>query len=269
MGQPNLSLQHLSNPKRQTNSDLINRVCLFRKEDGNLRYLIVSLILIVSLTGCSAAPKESDSQSKVTEDTTQSSAESNVNHNDSETMDSKKSNVKNSEEEPKEKIGLKKYRPEVGVEKNFYEGDYLVFTEKTIAENEEFIQRVIYIGDTPTVQVIKWTADEITIVFESTDIEDPTLNILNDFENSTNAESETLIGENSVWKVLDTKAKVEVPYGTYNDVYVISKTTNEVEGADTIYTYYLAPGMGLIKESFEVTGDQGYSAESVLKDVKK
>jgi hypothetical protein len=71
------------------------------------------------------------------------------------------------------------------------------------------------------------------------------------------------------WKVINQNESVQTPYQTFTNVYVIQKITNEVEGAETIYTNYIAPGIGLIKETFEVTGDQGYSAESMLQKIEE
>jgi hypothetical protein len=56
--------------------------------------------------------------------------------------------------------------------------------------------------------------------------------------------------------------------GTYEKVYLLEKITDEVQGADTIYTRYYAPGIGLVKETLEVTGENGYTGQMELASVE-
>jgi hypothetical protein len=238
-----------------------------------MRNLFLYLFLIISLIGCSQEVEEVQGNGQKEDNQSEKIVESNDETEDTEVVEEQ------SEEEEVTAIpadSYKHYRPEVGVEKKFYENDLHVMTELVIAENEEYIQRVIYLGDAPTVQVLRWTDDEVSVVYEDSEIEDPTVNILDEFESlaktHTNEHSnvgDVLLGQSPTWKLTESSASIEVPFGKFEKVFVISKTTKEVEDADTIYTYYLAPGLGLIKESYEVTGEQGFYAEAVLKEVEK
>ena len=160
------------------------------------------------------------------------------------------------------------YRPKAGATKLFYDQVTLIFTEKIIAVNDQYVQRVIELGNAVTVQVLKWTEDEITIVYESFESANPTENILDTFTPSEKIQPIVNAKGNNDIKVLDTKASIEIPHGMYNQVLVVKKATHEVENAETFLTYYFAPGVGIIKESYELTGEQGYQTGSELQEIK-
>jgi len=140
----------------------------------------------------------------------------------------------------------------------------LIFTEKIIAENDQYVQRVLELGNAVTVQVLKWTDDEIAIVYESFESSDPTENILDSF--TASEEIQPIIRMNDDKDVLknNTIASVKVKNGVYNDVLSVLKETNEVADARSFITYYFGKGVGLIKEEYEVTGENGYKAVSEL-----
>jgi hypothetical protein len=238
-----------------------------------MKQILVGLLLLIGLIGCSNEQEESlqnidHGGNQVTKDSEEETT------NEVTTPESE-SKTEDENEESDDVMTLLDYRPEVGTIKKFFNQETLILTEHIIAENDEYLQRVIYLGDSPTVQVLRWTEEEVTIVHEDSDIEDPTLNILNDFESiehshteTNNNEGQTLIGEKADWTLIQSDAEVKTPVGTYKDVYIIQKVTQEIEGADTIYTYYFAPNIGLIKETFEVTGDQGYKEETILSKIE-
>jgi hypothetical protein len=173
------------------------------------------------------------------------------------------------DEEVVKDSGLKNYRPEIGIKKVFYSGEVALFTEEIVAADETHVQRVITLGSNKTVQILKWVENEITIVYENIELDDPYVDLISSYE--PNIEPEILIsldGGSADWELVQSDSVEETPYGKFEDVYIISRVTNEVEGEDTVYTHYFAPGMGLIKEVVEVTGDNGYKEESVIQIVE-
>ncbi|WP_230501302.1 hypothetical protein [Sutcliffiella rhizosphaerae] len=172
-------------------------------------------------------------------------------------------------EEEKEP-GLTIYRPEVGTIKKFTDGEEIVLTEEVIAIKDEYVQFSLTLGANQTIQIYKWTADELTLVYEEVAVEDSSINILDSF--STESKQEILLStiDNQVttWELVENGVELEVNYGKFENVYVIQKITDEVENADTIYTRYYAPGIGLIKEHVELTGEYGYSGETELATVE-
>jgi uncharacterized protein YxeA len=240
-----------------------------------MKQVLVGLLILIGLIGCSNEQAETvqntdeDGSKVVTNDKQEETTNEDTNQPNENKEEADKHNE--SKEENDNEITLLDYRPKVGTIKKFFNQDTLILTEHVIAENDQYLQRIIYLGDAPTVQVLRWTEEEITIVHEDSDVADPTKNILSDFKNvehshteTNNTEGQTLIGESADWKLLQSDGEAETPVGSFKNVYVIQKVTKEIEGADTIYTYYFAPKIGLIKETFEVTGKQGYKEESIL-----
>jgi hypothetical protein len=236
------------------------------KGEIKMKNLIFLLFFILFITVGCTNPKEEDDAVDNSIENPEGPAQSN---SDNDNVKKEKDNQEEvSQKEDYVDPGLKSYRPPVGSEKHFHDKHGLLFTEKIVAENDTYVQRVIYLGNSPTVQVLKWTKDEISIVYENRDLANPEKNLLEQVTEDKNPEVLLSINNTTaIWKVIDEHATVSVPYGEYKNVYILSKTTNEVEGEETIYTYYLAPKIGLIKEEFELTGEQGYKAESELKEV--
>lgn len=147
----------------------------------------------------------------------------------------------------------------------------LVFTEEIIAVNDEYVQTLLQLGDNKTTQVYRWTKDEITLVFEEHNMENPQEDILNQF--APIDQFETLLNNDTSkmisWKLLAADKKESVPAGNFNQVWVIQKTTDEVVDEETTYTRYYAPNHGLIKEEFQLSGENGYTAKSELEKIEK
>lgn len=197
--------------------------------------------------------EEEDSSTEIVEEEEESASEEKDEKED-----------KESPEEP----GLKLYQPSLGWEKKFTDGEDIVLTEKVIAINGEYVQLAIILGGNQSIQIYKWTPSELTLVYEEVSVDDASVNMLDSFTPSANPE--ILLSDSSVqWELLEKGVELDVEYGSFEDVYVIQKVTDEVEDADTIYTRYYAPGYGLVKETFEVTGEYGYSGETELAIVEK
>jgi hypothetical protein len=233
-----------------------------------VRVLLTLLLLTGSLAGCSLFNKEDKSNNdKKQVEIHKEKADQKQNE--------KTIQTENKTEQPVQPAadpdGLKKYRPKVGIKKVFVDQDnFESLTEEVVFENDDYVQSITTIGQSVSVIVYKWTDKEISIV-KTVQNPDPHKNYLDNLEADPDAEMMITKEDASgaKWKLISSNETVQTPYQTFTNVYVIQKTTNEVEGADTIYTHYLAPGVGLVKELFEVTGEQGYSAESVLKAVEE
>ncbi|MFP7297227.1 hypothetical protein [Neobacillus niacini] len=227
--------------------------------------LFIALILVAgSMSGCSLFNKESknNSEEKVVEQENQEKEEKKTEGNDPVV----------SEEEETVEAGLKGYRPKAGVKKIFIDHENVPsLTEEVAFENGDYVQSVVTIGQSASVVIYKWAENEISIVETIKNPDDPYKNYLESINEET--KQEVMISKSDSieanWKVISENETVKTPYQTFTNVYVIQKITNEVEGADTIYTNYIAPGVGLIKETFEVTGEQGYSAESLLQKIEE
>lgn len=223
-----------------------------------MRLLILSLFVLLLLVACSkeTETKEVDKKKDIeTEETQDIKKQTNSDQDIEETVTS-------------EPVGFEVYKPKVGMLKTFIvEGETQTYTEEYVHESGDFIQKVTRIGESATVQVYKWTELEIALVFEDRTPVDPSKNYISELNNPSTIETYSA-EDTSNWELTDTEKTVKVPSGEYTNVTVFKKVTNEVEGADTIYVNYFAPGIGLIKEEFELTGDQGYSASAVLQSLE-
>ncbi|WP_421381525.1 hypothetical protein ACOJQI_20345 [Bacillus salacetis] len=247
------------------------------------KWLFLAIVGVI-LAGCSNGNSDQVSNEPSTEETSndenetktqeentqQSSQEDTVSEKDEED-EAKEDGQAASETEDKKKsdpnAGLKKYRPEVGMKNIFTDGTAEIFSETAVAENDQFIQVVRDLNGNRTVSVYEWTADELVLVYQDTESEDPFAPIVENFGSN---EEEQIIGSNEeVWKLIEDSATVTTELGEFTNVKVVQKTTNEVEGAETIFTRYYAPEYGLVKEVFELTGEQGYSGEAVLAKSEK
>lgn len=230
---------------------------------------ILILVLTTFLAGCNAEQQPRVEEEAATSEKPETTNETEKEESTEPVQEEEENEVEEEkEDEEKKEITLVDYRPEVGTVKKFYDEQGLVYTETIVAENEQYLQRVLELGNAKTVQILMWTDEEIKVVFESNDQTMVEENILENF--TTQEDSEILYSVNGTdtLDVLDTNAKVEVPYGSFDKVYVVKKSTDEVAEADSFHTIYIAPGMGIIKEIYEVTGDQGYIVETVLKEVE-
>ncbi|QFT90674.1 hypothetical protein FIU87_18680 [Bacillus sp. THAF10] len=233
-------------------------------------------IILIFLTACllSFILGCSKTEQKEVSNTNENEMENTTGENDSavdnedpeekeeETNEETKASEEEKEEEPEQDPGLTVYRPEVGSIKKFSDGEDIVLTEEVIASNDQYVQLSLTLGGNQSIQIYEWTAERISLVYEEVSVADSKQNILDSF--TPKNDSEILLsvnGESSMWEVKESGAKLELSVGSYEEVYVLQKVTDEVQGEDTIYTRYYAPGVGLIKEEFEVTGEYGYTGE--------
>ncbi len=166
--------------------------------------------------------------------------------------------------EAEEKIDLTSYKPKTGVKKTFTSQDKLMFTEYIVDQNDKYIQRIITLGNMETNQVVKWTADQATIVYEESNSGEKE-SMLDDFE--AVEEVDTILAQPQKEAELEiTKVDgIEVPFGTFNDVIKVSKNQSKEEMRIT--TFY-APEVGLIKQVFELTGDHPDQEIAVLNSIE-
>lgn len=243
-------------------------------------FVFLTACMFSFILGCSKA-EEKETTTNNTEDTsedttkqTEVTGEKEVAEEESkEDEDTQESNDDSSEgsseessEQPAEQDpGLTVYRPEVGTIKQFTDGEDIVLTEEVIATNDQYVQLSLTLGGNQSIQVYEWTATEIALVYEEVTVEDSKQNILDSF--TPGGDREVLLslnGSKTQWEVKESALKLELSSGKYEGVYLLEKITDEVKGADTIYTRYYAPGIGLVKETLEVTGENGYKGEMEL-----
>ena len=227
-------------------------------------FILLSCSFLLFAIGCNKNVEETknDVEQEIEDETTEET--NSEKESDAEVKEEEEANPSN-DEEVSEPTGLELYKPAVGMKKMFTDGEEEILQELVIAESEEFIQFAYVIGGHAGTQVFKWTADEISLYYDEV-ISDYDKSVLDSFQPSNKLETifslDAAIKAN--WEVIEENAVVEVPYGKFEQVYIVQKTTDEVEGAETIYTRYYAPGYGLIKETFEVTGEYGYKGETLL-----
>jgi hypothetical protein len=232
--------------------------------------LVIFSLVLIFLAGCAKDDvNEKDTAKK--EDSPIVNEESGNKETEDKEDSVQEENVEESEDQEKELdqfmgINLKEYRPNVGAKKTFTENGYPVFTEEVIAANDQFVQMLVQLGGNQTTQIYKWTGSEITLVFEERSLEDPKKSLLDGFEQMANPER--LIGDSALWEMVENSSLEKTPYGELKDVIVVRKVTDEVVNEKTTYTRFFAPGLGLVKETYSLTGENGYSAESVLGEVK-
>ena len=159
---------------------------------------------------------------------------------------------------------LKHYRPQVGTIRTYTNAGEEIYTHEIVSENDEYIQQTVYLSGAPTTQIYRWTDDEIALVYEIAGNQPPEL--LDEFIPFDTAEMIMNSSGQAEWSILEKNTIVTVPAGTFSNVVVVKKITDEVEGAETIYTRYYAPSIGLIKETYEVTGKNGYKDEANLEN---
>jgi hypothetical protein len=235
-----------------------------------LKWLAVIFLILASLTGCfneksNNAPKSNEK--KVEQKSTKKESTTSKVKNKENTSGEKNSKINSGAQED-----LTLYRPKTGTKKVFVgANNQEAFTEEFSQENDNYVQSIVRIGLSTSVLVYKWTTDEISINSVKQSPKDPNQNFLNGMKDNKNREIMISSKEPSkaIWKVIEKDASVQTPYKSFDHVLVIQKTTNEVKDANTIYTYYLAPQIGIVKETYEVTGKTGYKEESLLQQVKE
>ncbi|TYS59976.1 hypothetical protein FZC74_07425 [Sutcliffiella horikoshii] len=240
-------------------------------------YLVIVLTcLLLVFSACSETEEKeivtnNEKNTETQESTSENTGSADTNEDEEETEEEKPEEDSSTEEDESETPsdpGFKIYQPSVGWEKKFTDGEDIVVTEKVIAANDEYVQLAMMVGGNQSIQIYKWTPTEVALVYEEISVDDASVNLLDSF--TPNGNPEVLLSETSAqWELVESGVKLDVVYGSFEDVYVIKKVTDEVENADTIYTRYYAPGYGLVKETYEVTGEYGYSGKSELEVVEK
>ncbi len=229
----------------------------------NIFLLLLTCLVTVSLLGCKEEQVDKETK-KVNKET---KVEQQVESKEEQQSEEK---TATNQSEVNQGMNLLDYRPEVGSKKIFTENGELAFTEEIIAANDEYIQTLLQLGDNLTTQVYRWTKDEISLMYEEYNSENPHESMLDGFVPIE--QFETLMNNDSskaaIWKLLSNDTKEAVPAGDFQNVLIIQKTTNEVVDEETIYTRYYAPKYGLIKEEFNQSGENGYSVKSELEKVE-
>ncbi len=170
--------------------------------------------------------------------------------------------------------GFNQYRPNEGLKKTFIQDEEYELTYDIVAVNNTHVQRIVKFGDIITLQILKWTSEGASIVYQEQNPKDTSsqLTTYDPYEPPVKIVDVNKKGEGSSeqWEVIHTNEMVKVPYDTFNHVYVVRQTlTSESSGSKTVITDYYAKGLGMIKETREVKGDNGYTSISVLDRVKK
>lgn len=217
--------------------------------------VLLACLTAISLTACKedqAAPKTKPAK---TSGKTTEQADSN-----------KEEPAEETKQEAEQGINFLDYRPKVGSKKSFTENGDLVFTEEIIAANDEYVQTLLQLGDNKTTQIYRWTKNEITLIYEESNIEDPHKDILTSF--TPIEQFETVVNNDNSkmrsWKLVESDRTEKVPAGEFTHVLKVEKITDEVANEKTTYTRYYAPNLGLIKEEYNLSGTNGYSAKSEL-----
>ncbi|RBP02764.1 hypothetical protein [Rossellomorea aquimaris] len=255
-------------------------------------FFLVSLLILsmTVFTACNASSpsekitKEEPDTTKVesetsnedtsqTEESDNSAVEEEVEVEETQEPSEDSSSEEDNETAEKEEVNLllQQLKPDKNVVKTFENKDFSL-TETVVDHNETHVQRVFKVGEMVTLQILKWDQDAIQVVYEESNPKNVKESILDNF--SPNKEALPLAdikrkgkGDTTRWEIISEDETVEVPYDTYENVVAVRSTVKS-GNVNTINTMYYAPGIGMIKEVYEETGDNGYKIESVLKKVE-
>lgn len=185
---------------------------------------VVIVLLLLITAGCGTAPLENQSAA---------STEANGETNEVE-------------------VQLTTYRPESGDTKVFTSNNETLFTEEIIDQNNQYVQRIITLGSMKTTQILKWSDENVTVVYEDESSGGDNASVLDEFE--AVEEVETLVEQPSGGSDLDISKvdSLKVPFGSFENVLKVRKAAEE-EGM--IITTYYAESVGLIKQIYETTGE--------------
>lgn len=229
--------------------------------------LIVVLIsfLVLLLGACNQVDNSSENENKTTSEKTEEVGQSSENEKTTGEED-----VTEEAEVVEAGLNFQDYRPEVGSKKTFTSDGEVIFTEEIISANDEFVQTLFQLSDNLTTEIYRWTKDEVTLLSSESNSENPREDQLNNFTPLEQLETFMANDTNkqTTWKLLSVDGTEEVPAGAFQDVLMIQKTTNEVVGEETTLTRYYAPKIGLIKEIYTQSGENGFTATSALEKVE-
>ncbi|WP_347548768.1 hypothetical protein ABFG93_14655 [Pseudalkalibacillus hwajinpoensis] len=148
-------------------------------------------------------------------------------------------------------VNLTNYRAEEGVVKSFTSNGQPHFNEEIIDQNKTYVQRVITLGSMKTLQILKWTEEDVSIVEEESNPEQ-IQSKLDGFEAVEEVDTLLTLSDESN-RTVTLLESVEVPYGTFEDVIEMKRSIGE---ENMVVTTYYAPNTGLIKQVYEIGGDQ-------------
>ena len=163
-------------------------------------------------------------------------------------------------------VQLTTYRPNTGDTKVFTSNNETLFTEKIIDQNDQYVQRMITLGSMKTMQIVKWSDENVTVVYEDQSPSDNTAGVLGEFE--AVEEVDTLVEQPSIEGSDLEISKVDslkVPFGSFENVLKVRKAAGE-EGM--IITTYYAESVGLIKQIHETTGENSQKEIAELSSIK-
>ncbi|MEC3884088.1 hypothetical protein VKA52_10165 [Halobacillus sp. HZG1] len=185
-------------------------------------------------------------------------------------------NEGSSEEETKEEqtsnVGLKAYMPKKPMTKTFMQNDEYKAVYEIVDIQGNYVQQVITFGDMVTLQVLQWTEGTVSVVYEEFNPEDTasmldgfkpveTVDVLIDVTQSSQSDSS--------FKLIDDKQTTSTPVRDFENVLVVQKIEKaDSSGAEVRSTFHYAPDYGLIKEKIEDKGENGYTMNSKLIDIK-
>lgn len=198
--------------------------------------IVIALLLLIT-AGCGTAPLENQSATS-----TEANGETNE-------VD----------------VQLTTYRPETGDTKVFTSNNETLFTEKIIDQNDQYVQRVITLGSMKTMQIVKWSDENVTVVYEDESPDEKTASVLGEFE--AVEEVATLVEQPSGGSDLEISKvdSLQVPFGSFENVLKVRKAAEE-EGI--IITTYYAESVGLIKQIHETTGENPQKEIAELSSIK-
>ncbi|GEN54652.1 DUF4050 domain-containing protein [Halobacillus faecis] len=181
-----------------------------------------------------------------------------------------------SEEETKEEqtsnVGMKAYMPKEPMTKTFMQNDEYEAVYEIVDIQGNYVQQVITFGDMVTLQVLEWTEGTVSVVYEEYNPEDTasmldgfepveTVNVLMDVTQSSQSDSS--------FKLIDENQTTSTPVREFENVLVVQKIEKaDSSGAEVRSTFHYAPDYGLIKEKVEDKGENGYTMNSELIDIK-
>ncbi|KIL49881.1 hypothetical protein [Jeotgalibacillus soli] len=183
--------------------------------------------------------------------------------------------VESSEEEQvlveNEQNGFKKYRAPSNVTKVFKQDEFEIYHD-IIDQNENFVQELTRFGDAVTLNIFKWTEEEMSNVYKE---ENPqsTQSMISNFqtvESPSDAMSltRTGMGDGPEWEVIAQNEEITVPYAAYTEVLVMKQTiSSEASDQKTVTTRYYAPNVGLIKETIETDGENATVINTELSNI--
>jgi hypothetical protein len=262
-----------------------------RKNFFLVSLLILSMTVVAACNASSPSEKTTKEEPDTTESETSNEDTSVIEESDTSTVQEEVEEVEaeepsedsSSEEEvaseednettEKEEVNLllQQLKPEKNMVKTFENKDFSL-TETVVDHNETHVQRVFKVGEMVTLQILKWDQDAIQVVYEESNPKNVKESILDNFTSDKEAQPLADIehkgkGDTPRWEIISEEETVEVPYDTYENVVAVRSTVKNGD-VNTINTMYYAPGIGMIKEVYEETGDNGYKIESVLKKVE-